>query len=124
MQISDVKITNNSQEVLDAAHQQMIRALESIGQEAEGYAKDDCPVGSPESTGIAGYVGGRLRNSIAHAVDESEPAAYIGTNVEYAPYVEYGNYKHLVGKNHFLRDAASSHSEHYKAIMEAAMKSQ
>ena len=113
MQISDVKITNNSQEVLDAAHQQMIRALEAIGQEAEGYAKENCPVDT-----------GRLRNSIAHAVDDAEPAAYIGTNVEYAIYVEYGEYNHKVGKNHFLRDAASTHGEHYKAIMEAAMKSQ
>ena len=120
--ITGIEFTDNSQEVLDAARSQILLALEAIGQEAEGYAKEDCPVGSPESTGISGYVGGRLRNSIAHAVDESEPAAYIGTNVEYAPYVEYGNYKHLVGKNHFLRDAASSHSEHYKAIMEAMLK--
>lgn len=113
MQIKDAKFTDNSQEVLDAAHQQIMLALEAIGQEAEGYAKDDCPVDT-----------GRLRNSIAHDVDESEPAAYIGTNVEYAIYVEYGDYNHKVGKNHFLRDAASTHGEHYKAIMEAAMKSQ
>lgn len=113
MQITDVKLTDNSQEVLEAAHQQIMLALQAIGQEAEGYAKDDCPVDT-----------GRLRNSIAHDVDESEPAAYIGTNVEYAIYVEYGDYNHKVGKNHFLRDAASTHGEHYKAIMEAAMKSQ
>ena len=113
MQIKDAKFTDNSQEVLEAARKQILIALESIGQEAEGYAKDDCPVDT-----------GRLRNSIAHDVDESEPAAYIGTNVEYAIYVEYGDYNHKVGKNHFLRDAASTHGEHYKAIMEAAMKSQ
>lgn len=122
MQITDVKLTDNSQEVLNAAHQQIMLALEAIGQEAEGYAKENCPVGSPESTGIPGYVGGRLRNSIAHAVNENEQAAYIGTNVEYAIYVEYGNYKHLVGRNHFLRDAASEHGEHYRSIMEASLK--
>lgn len=112
MQITDVKLTDNSADILDAAKAQMLLALESIGQEAEGYAKDDCPVDT-----------GRLRNSIAHDVDEGEMAAYIGTNVEYAIYVEYGEYKHKVGKNHFLRDAASTHGEHYKAIMEAALKS-
>lgn len=112
--VTDIKLTDNSQEVLQAAKSQILLALESIGQEAEGYAKDDCP----QSVDT-----GRLRNSIAHDVDEGEMAAYIGTNVEYAIYVEYGDYNHKVGKNHFLRDAASSHSEHYKAIMEAAMKS-
>ena len=113
MQIKDAKFTDNSQEVLDAARSQILLALEAIGQEAEGYAKEDCPVDT-----------GKLRNSIAHDVDEGEMAAYIGTNVEYAIYVEYGDYNHKVGKNHFLRDAASTHGEHYKAIMEAAMKSQ
>jgi phage gpG-like protein len=63
---------------------------------------------------------GRLRNSISHEVVEND--VYIGTNVEYAPYVEYGEYKHTTGKNHFLRDAATNHSEHYKKIMEAALK--
>lgn len=109
--ITGIEFTDNSEEVLDAARSQILLALEAIGQEAEGYAKEDCPVDT-----------GRLRNSIAHDVDESEPAAYIGTNVEYAPYVEYGEYNHKVGKNHFLRDAASTHGEHYKAILEAALK--
>ena len=47
---------------------------------------------------------------------------YIGTNVEYAPYVEYGdNATHKTGGAHFLRDAAAEHGEHYKQIMEAAL---
>ena len=33
---------------------------------------------------------GALRNSIGYKVNESELAAYIGTNCEYAIYVEYG----------------------------------
>ena len=45
--------------------------------EAEGYAKDLAPVDT-----------GRLRNGISHAVSEDEMAAYVGTNVSYAPYVE------------------------------------
>lgn len=112
MQITDVQVTDHSADVLDEMRQKMMLALESIGQEAEGYAKDDCPVDT-----------GRLRNSIAHDVDEGEQAAYIGTNVEYAIYVEYGDYNHTVGKKHFLRDAASTHGDHYRAIMEAIMKS-
>lgn len=41
--VTDIKLTDNSQEVLQAAKSQILLALESIGQEAEGYAKDDCP---------------------------------------------------------------------------------
>ena len=109
---ASVKFTDKSAEVLAAMRQQVLLGLEMMGQEAEGYAKDECPVDT-----------GRLRNSIAHAVEGSEDTVYIGTNVEYAPYVEYGDYKHTTGKNHFLRDAAANHGDHYKALMEAALKS-
>jgi len=109
--IASVQITSKAPEVLAAMREQVALALEAIGQEAEGYAKDECPVDT-----------GRLRNSITHEVVDNEDAVYIGTNVEYAPYVEYGEYKHITGKNHFLRDAATNHSEHYSAIMEAALK--
>lgn len=33
---------------------------------------------------------GRLRNSITHEVAEDGLSAVVGTNVEYAPYVEFG----------------------------------
>ena len=36
---------------------------------------------------------GNLRNSITHVVDEQEPAAIIGTDNEYAAYVELDVYK-------------------------------
>lgn len=110
--VVDVKIIDHSDEVIKAMRDKVLLGLKSIGQEAEGYAKDDCPVDT-----------GRLRNSIANEVVDSENAVYIGTNVEYAPYVEYGDYKHTTGKNHFLRDAAANHGDHYKAIMEAVLKS-
>ena len=34
---------------------------------------------------------GNLRNSITHTVDGAGQKTYIGTNVEYAPYVELGH---------------------------------
>lgn len=112
-QVFSMTIKDNSAEVLSAMKSQVLLALESIGEEAEGYAKENCPVDT-----------GRLRNSIAHQVVESEKAVYIGTNVEYAPYVEYGdNATHKTGGAHFLRDAATEHGEHYKQIMEAALNS-
>jgi len=43
----------------------------------ENDAKKKCPVGT-----------GELRNSITHEVEGTE--AIVGTNTEYAPYVEFG----------------------------------
>ena len=68
-----------SDEVLEAFDEACLRALERCGLQAEGYAKDLCPVDT-----------GALRNSISHKVDSGEPAAYIGTNQGYAAYIEFG----------------------------------
>ena len=97
-----------------------LRALERIGEAAEGYAKDLCPVGTPESTGIPGYIGGTLRNSITHVVDESEESVYIGTNVEYGPYVELGTVK--MEARPFLRPSATDHKGTYQNILEDELK--
>ena len=98
---------DNSDEVLAALERAKRRGLEAIGLTAEGYAKRETPVDT-----------GRLRNSISHATDDE--AAYIGTNVEYAPYVELGA-RGRQGK-HMLQRAASEHAEEYKRIMEDSMK--
>ena len=73
----DIEIKDNSAAVIAAKNEAVARALEAVGLQAEGYAK------------MLEYVDtGRLRNSITHGVDED--TAYIGTAVEYAPYVEFG----------------------------------
>ena len=98
---------DNTDEVLSALKRAKKRGLEAIGLTAEGYAKKDTPVDT-----------GRLRNSISHATDDE--AAYIGTNVEYATYVELG----ARGRPgvHMLQRAASEHGSEYKQIMEDAVK--
>lgn len=110
-QIQSIKIENDhSAEVIAAMKDQVKLAMDAIGIEAEGYAKDECPVDT-----------GRLRNSISHKVDGTD--VYIGTNVEYAVYVEMRDKaQHNVGKAHFLRDAAAGHGDRYSAILEAALK--
>lgn len=109
--VVDLTLDDHSALVISAMKKQAALAFESIGQEAEGYAKEDCPVDT-----------GRLRDSISHVYENDEQAAYIGTNVEYGVYVEYGDYAHTTGKKHFLRDAAANHADHYKAVLEAALK--
>lgn len=96
-----VKFTDNSDKVLDELDNAIEVALEEIGLTAEGYAKKECPVDT-----------GRLRNSISH--DVKEKTAYIGTNVEYAPYVELGTVN--TKAQPFLKPAVVEHVEQYKAI--------
>lgn len=128
-----VDFTDNSKEVLAAMHEAAARALEKCGLVAEGYAKKLCPVDT-----------GNLRNSITHTVDEQEPAAIIGTNNEYAAYVELGTGKYAEGgrptpwvyqdakgnwhmthgqrAQPFLKPAAADHAGQYRDILESELK--
>lgn len=103
------KFTDNSQQFKEALESQLQTALEAVGIKAEGYAKGLSPVDT-----------GRLRNSISHTVQDD--AAYIGTNVEYAPYQELGVPKHNIKAHHFLKQAVENHSAEYKSIVEKSLK--
>ena len=122
MRISgNVDLKNNSDEVRKSLEDQIAKALETVGLIVESRAKQDCPVGSPESTGIPGYIGGTLRNSITHVVEKD--AVIIGSNVEYAQHVEFDDYaSHKVGKAHFLGDAVSQHLDEYREIVKRELK--
>ena len=108
-----VTFTSHVPEALNAEQRAKSRALEIIGGKAESYAKKLCPVDT-----------GRLRNSITHARFDPNTEV-VGTNVEYAPYVELGHRtssgKHVAGKA-FLRPAAENHTGEYKAILQNEMK--
>lgn len=103
----DVKVTDNSEEFKSALASAKAVALEQIGLIAESYAKALCPVDT-----------GRLRNSISHATDGDNE--YIGTNVEYAPYVELGTRR--MSPRPFLKPAAEGHASEYRSILESKLK--
>lgn len=130
-----IEITDNSKSVLSAFDQAVLRGLERCGEQAEGYAKDLAPVDT-----------GAGRNSISHKVDESEPAAYIGTNLDYMIYQELGTGKYAEGgggrptpwvyqddngnwhwtrgnpAQPFLKPAVADHAQTYRNIIEDEMK--
>lgn len=81
---------NHTDEILKGVDDAINDALEIIGMKAEKYAKALCPTGTPESTGKKGYRGGTLKNSITYDVDPEEHVLAVGSDVEYAPYVELG----------------------------------
>ena len=103
-----VDYKDNSQRILTAMEKGIKNGLEAIGLTAETYAKKATPVDT-----------GRLRNSISHSVDGE--AAYIGSNVEYAPYVELGTSR--AKAHHMLQKAATEHSAEYKRLAEDAVYS-
>ena len=112
--MSSVEFRDNSKEVLSLLRRAKLNGLEAIGEAAEAHAKEELYPGHGLDTG-------RLRNSIAHAVDDEEEAAYIGTNVEYGPHVELGTSR--MKAIPFLKPAATEHPAEYERIMRASMES-
>lgn len=102
---------NNADQAKEAIEQAKARCLEILGLKAEGYAKTNI-------TDMGAVDTGNLRNSITHDVGTDE--VVIGTNVEYAPYVELGTRK--MKARPFLRNAISENMSEYKAIIENELK--
>ena len=133
-----MRVIDHTPELRRGMPQEMNRALEAVGITLEGYAKLLCPVDT-----------GRLRNSITHATsinggsDEyadnrgntfaggsarqtpNANTVCIGTNVEYAAYVEMGtvhqtpNGSYMIPPQPFLRPAVENHLDECKNIFEA-----
>lgn len=109
--MSKLVIKSNVGEVMGELNNKVPMILEALGIEAEGNAVD-------EITTLGAVDTGRLRGSISHAHDDN--AAYIGTNVGYAPYVELGTSR--MAARPFLRNAISNYADDYKRIIEEGLK--
>lgn len=128
-----IELTDNSALAKSEMQAAVLRALEKCGLTAERYAKQLCPVDT-----------GSLRNSITHQVAFGENAVYIGSNSEYAAYVELGTgiyypggrktpwvYQDSKGNWHmthgqrakpYLKPAVADHAQQYKQIIENELK--
>lgn len=128
-----IEIIDNSGRVKEEMQAAALRALEKCGLVGEGHAKR---LQKPDT--------GNLRNSITHKVDPAELAVYIGTNVEYAAYVELGTgkyypggrqtpwvYQDVKGRWHltygqraqpYLKPAIADNVQQYKSIIESEMR--
>ena len=106
-----VDYKDNSQQILSALEKGKRNALTAIGATAETHTKENITADKLVDTG-------RLRNSISYAVDGE--SAYIGTNVEYAPYLELGTKK--IAAHHYLKRAATEHKDEYKKLTAQAIK--
>lgn len=63
---------------------------------------------------------GRLRNSMSYATSEDNKTVYVGTNVEYAPYVEEG----ARGRDgaHMLRNAVMDVQDDSEAFLKQVLE--
>ena len=125
-----IKITNNANLTLEELQSACLRALERMGQQAEGYAIDLVPVDT--ST---------LQQSLTHKVVPNELTVYVGSDQDYAPYVELGtgiyytpggrdtpwvyqdangnwHYTHGQRAQPYLKPAIADHVKTYKNITE------
>lgn len=100
---------DNREEILKMIQDATIRALETVGFQAESYAK----LGAPVDTG-------RLRNSISHAF-ENDNTMQIGTNVEYAIFQELGTSRGVTEKR-YLTNAVRNHISEYQNIIESEFR--
>lgn len=107
--MTDVKFINNKELAEQALKDGIEKALDAIGDEAEGFAKDYTPV-----------VTSRLRNSITKTHDDK--SVIIGSDVEYAPSVEFGSRRNKKPA-HMLQKAVENHKDRYKELTEEALKS-
>lgn len=121
----EIKV-DNTDAVLKATNEAIYNALDIIGNKAADYAAALAPMQT-----------GNLKNSMTSEVSQQEKAVYIGTAVEYAPFVEFGHHQQVgryvpkIGKRlvrdfvpakPFLKPAIQNHMDEYKNILETELK--
>lgn len=118
---------DNTDEILGELDDAINRALEAIGMQVENYAQKELEKPKEHASAPKGkdiirpnVDTGRLVNSITHQVSPQEQAVYVGTNVEYAPYVELGTQKTRAYP--FLKPAVTEHIDELKSLAEDALK--
>lgn len=121
MQIDFSIDVNNLELIKEASTEAIRKALEAIGMQAESYAKLELETPKTHKDGSVrpNVDTGRLVNSITHTM-ENDDTAVIGTNVEYAPYVE-------VGTSHsdpypYLEPAVVNHTQEYSEIVKEMLQ--
>lgn len=100
------------QEEIQKMKQRREQTIKKIALFVESEAKLRVPVRT-----------GNLRRSITHEVENGENVskAYIGTNVEYAPYVEFGVASKNIKPQPYLRPAIEENKDKIKEIIEKGM---
>lgn len=85
---------DNSATFITRMEQAKEAALEAVGSNCRSHAQNNITAGTPRRQD-SWYTGkGGLKNRMGYQVDKGEDAVYIGTNLKYAKYNEYGTGKY------------------------------
>ena len=114
----NIKFTDNTPRLLEALDSWAERVLTLWGMTVQDYAQLLVPTGTADSTGIEGYVGGALKQSLTFVLDLAKKTVTIGSDLFYSLLVELGTgifaekgngrktpwvWKDFNGKWHFTR---------------------
>ncbi len=83
------------------------------GAALQEAAQRKAPVGTPQSTGIPGYVGGTLKRSIGLEIRDGGLTAEVEPTAEYAAYVEYGT--RYMNAQPYMRPSYTAQKEKFKS---------
>ena len=119
IKMGEVVVKSNLPQVKAELANRISAILEALGVEAEGNAVTEVNKLVYDTPPSDSYIRtGRLKNSITHAVLDN--SAYIGTNLEYAPYVELGTSR--MNPRPFLKNGIINYQDDYKRIVELGLK--
>jgi len=108
--MSSYRIQSNLPKVMGMFEQNKRKALDAVGLEISGRAKEITPVEF-----------GRLKSSITW--QKRDTSVDIGTNVEYAVYVhENLDARHNVGEAKYLEKAVTRHEDRIRHLIRAGME--
>lgn len=96
------------------------RTVRKHGSRLQTEAQRKAPVGTPESTGIPGYVGGFLKQHIGIDIVDGGITAEVESTADYAAYVEYGT-RYMKAKP-YLKPALEEIEPQFKADMQKLVK--
>jgi HK97 gp10 family phage protein len=96
------------------------RVVRKNGSELQKKAQKNAPVGTPQSTGIPGYVGGTLKRSIRLDITDGGMTAEVEPTAEYAAYVEYGT--RFMNAQPYMRPSYNQQKEKFKSDMKKLVR--
>ena len=132
--------SDHTDEILQMADEAISQVLETVGMQASNYARLQCPVDTGllrnsityalagDSAAIGDYSadhadknGNMKSGSYSGTAPNEQNSVFVGSNVEYAKYVEEGTSRHPEGA-HFLRQAVQDHADEYRRMFEDALR--
>ena len=144
--MTQIKVIDHTKEAIDAKNEAVDMALEIIGGKLERYAKLECPVDTGLLRNSITYcLDGKIPNKAQQEAKKGgkskgdkygdkmpkyagkmpeEPdgsrAVYVGTSVEYAPYIEFGTSR--MKPRPYLKPAVQDHLQEYRNIITKTLK--